>query len=160
MFGDHGEGALLLVVALTSSVALIWQRHRRAAAALLTALPLVNGWTDLGRRALPDGSRIDRLLIGNGHAIACSTAAPSTGAPEQDALAAAHTAAAAAAALGLAGGRVQPVLLTERENPALQRHLVNDGEVAASVIVTARRHIEDVTRLAPHRSRHRLRSRC
>ena len=74
VFGDHGEGAAVLIVALTISVTLIWHRHRRAAAALLAPLPLVNGWTDLGRRTLPDGSRIDRLLIGHGHAITCLTA--------------------------------------------------------------------------------------
>ena len=55
--GDHGEGAAVLITALTLSVGLIRYRHRRAATALLAALPLVNGWTDLGRRALPDGSR-------------------------------------------------------------------------------------------------------
>ena len=131
--------------------------NHRAAAALLTPLPQVNGWTDLGRRYLPNGTPIEQLLIGNGHVIACSTAAPSTRAPEQDALRAAHTAAAAAAVLGLAGGRVQPVLLTERETPALQTHLVNDGKVAGPVIVASRRHLEDVTRLAPP-SRRRLRS--
>ena len=78
VLGDHGEGAAVLIAALTMSVALIWYRHRRAAAALLAALPLVNGWTDLGRRTLPDGSRIDRLLVGDGQAIACSTITTST----------------------------------------------------------------------------------
>ena len=156
VFGEHGAGAAVLIVALTSSVALIWYRHRRAAAALLAALPVVNGWTDLGPRALPDGSRIARLLVGNGHAIACSTTsstAPPPTAPEQDCLAAARTAAAAAASIGLPGSRVQPVIVTDRETPGMERHLVNDGQVAASVIVTGRRHLGDVTLLAPRRPR-------
>ena len=80
VLGDHGEGAAVLIVALTTSVAVVWYRHRRAAAALLAALPLVNGWTDLGRRTLPDGARIDRLLVGDGQAIACSTITTSTSA--------------------------------------------------------------------------------
>ena len=74
VLGDHGEGPVLVVIALATSVAFVWHRHRRAAAALLAPLPLVNGWTDLGRRTLPDGSRVEQLLIGSGHAIACSTA--------------------------------------------------------------------------------------
>ena len=79
VLGDHGEGAAVLIVALTISVTLIWHRHRRAATALLAALPLVNGWTDLGRRTLPDGSRIDRLLVGHGHAITCLTSPTAPG---------------------------------------------------------------------------------
>ena len=51
----------------------------------------------------------------------------------------------------MAGGRVQPVILTDQENPGIERHLVNDGEVAASVIVTGQSHIGDVIRLAPRR---------
>ena len=156
VLGDHGAGAVVMSVALTTSVALIWRRHRRAAAALLAELPLVNGWTDLGRRTLPDGSRIDRLLVGKGHAITCSATASTVS--EESAIAAVRTAATAARTLGLAGSRVQPVILTERENPGVQRHLVNNGEVAASVIVTAQHHIEDVTRLAPRRSRHQRRA--
>ncbi len=150
VLGDHGEGAAVLIAALTTSVAVVWYRHRRAAAALLAALPLVNGWTDLGPRTLPDGSRIDRLLLGDGHAIACSTITTST-ALEEDFLAAARTAAATAAALGLASGRVQPVVLTDQERPGIERHLVNDGEVAALVIVTGQSHVGDVIRLAPRR---------
>ena len=72
---------------------------------------------------------------------------------EKGSLAAARTAAAAARALGLSGSRVQPVILTERDIPGVHRHLVNDGAVAAFVIVTGRRHLEDVTRLAPRRRR-------
>ena len=116
----------------------------------------MNGWTDLGRRTLPDGSRIDRLLIGRGQAITCSTTASTVS--EAAAIAAVRTAATAARTLGLSDSRVQPVILTERETPGVQRHLVNDGEVAASVIVTARRHVEDVTRLAPRRRRHQRRA--
>jgi len=153
VFGDHGEGAAVLIAALTLSVALIRYRHRRAATALLAALPLVNGWTDLGRRALPDGSRIDQLLVGRGQAIACVTSSTADGV-ERDALAAARAANATASALGLSGARVQPVILSDREMPRIERFLVNDGGVAASVIVTAPRHIEAVTRLAPRR-RHR-----
>jgi len=152
VFGDHGEGAAVLITALTLSVALIRFRHRRAATALLAELPMVNGWTDLGRRTLPDGSRIDQLLIGNGQAITCVATAAST-VPEKGSLAAARTAAAAARALGLSGARVQPVILTEHDTPGVHRHLVNDGAVAASVIVTGRRHLEDITRLAPRRRR-------
>ena len=155
-FGDHGEGAAVLAAAVTLSVALIWHRHRRAATALLAALPAVNGWTDLGCRTLPDGSRIDRLLIGKGHAITCVATAATVS--EKGSLAAARTAAAAAAALGLPGSRVQPVIVTDRETPGVHRHLVNDGEVAASVIVTGSRHLEDVTRLAPRRRRHQRRA--
>jgi hypothetical protein len=150
VLGDHGEGATALIVALSVSVAVVWYRHRRAAVALLAALPLVNGWTDLGRRTLPDGSRIDRLLVGDGQAIACSTITTST-ALEEDFLAAARRAAATAAALGMASGRVQPVVLTDQETPGIERHLVNDGDVAASVIVTGQSHIADVIRLAPRR---------
>jgi len=157
VFGDHGEGAAVLIAALTLSVALIRYRHHRAATALLAALPAVNGWTDLGGRTLPDGSRIDRLLIGNGQAITCTATTAST-VSEKRSLAAARTAAAAAAALGLSGARVQPVILTEHENPGMHRHLVNDGDLAASVIVTGRRHLEDVTRLAPRRRRHQRRT--
>jgi hypothetical protein len=150
VLGDHGEGAAVLIVALTTSVAVVWYRHRRAAAALLAALPLVNGWTDLGSRTLPDGSRIDRLLVGDGQAISCSTITTST-CLEADFVAAARRAAAAAAALGMAGGRVQPVILIEQENPGIGRHLVNDGKVAASVILTGQSHLGDVIRLAPRR---------
>jgi hypothetical protein len=139
----------VLIVALSVSVAVVWYRRRRAAVALLAALPLVNGWADLGRRTLPDGSRIDRLLVGDGQAIACSTITTST-CLEEDFLAATRRAAATAAALGMASGRVQPVVLT-RENPGIERHLVNDGRVAASVIVTGQSHIRDVIRLAPRR---------
>ena len=152
VLGDHGESAVVLIVALTSAVGLIWHRHRRASGALLAALPVVNGWTDLGSRVLPDGCRVDRLLVGLGHAIACSDST-SSATPEQGALAAARTAAAAAAAIGLPGARVQPVVVTDRETAGLERHLVNDGKVAASVIVTGRYHLEDVTRLAPRRYR-------
>jgi hypothetical protein len=141
----------VLFVALFASVAVIVLRHRRAAAALLSDLPLVNGWTDLGRRTLPDDSRIDWLLIGRGQAITCTTTASTVS--EAAAIAAVRTAATAARTLGLSDSRVQPVILTERETPGVQRHLVNDGNVAASVIVTARRHVEDVTRLAPRRRR-------
>lgn len=152
--GDHGEGAVVLAAALTGSVGLVWQRHRRAAGAVLSGLPLVNGWADLGRRALPDGSLIDRLLVGNGHAIACSFL-PSAAVSHQEsaALDATHTAAAAAVALGLAGSRVQPALLTQGKNPYPRRYVVNDGEVAASVILIPEHTIEEVTRLAPHRRR-------
>ena len=151
VLGDHGEAAAVLIVALTISSALIWHRHRRAAGALLAPLPVVNGWTDLGPRVLPDGSRVDRLLVGHGHAITCSTPT-SSATPEQGSLAAARTAAAAAAAIGLPGARIQPVVLvTEQETAGLEGHLVNDGNVAASVIVTGRHHLEDVTRLAPRR---------
>ena len=153
VLGDHGEGAAVLFVALTSSVALIRYRHRGAAAALLAALPVVNGWTDLGRRTLPDGSRIEQLLVGNGQAIVC-TATTSSTATEEVSLAAARAAAATATALGLSGSRVQPVILTDQENPGMQRYLVNDGDLAASVIVTDRSRIEDITRLAPRRRRH------
>jgi hypothetical protein len=156
-FGDHGEAAAVLVAAVTLSVALIRHRHRRAATALLAALPAVNGWTDLGCRTLPDGSRIDRLLIGKGgQAITCVATAATVS--EKGSLAAARTAAAAAAALGLPGSRVQPVIVTDRETPGVHRHLVNDGAVAASVIVTGSRHLEDVTRLAPRRRRHQRRT--
>jgi len=79
------------------------------------------------------------------------------GGVERDALAAARAANATAAALGLSGARVQPVILSDREKPRIERFLVNDGDVAASVIVTAPRHIEAVTRLAPRR-RHRRRA--
>ncbi len=150
VLGDHGEGATVVIAALTTSVAVVWYRHRRAAAAMLAALPLVNGWTDLGWRSLPDGSRIDRLLVGAGQAIVCSTITTST-CLEEDFLAAARRAAATAAALGMASGRVQPVVLTDQENPGIERHLVNDGDVAASVIVTGQSHIADVIRLAPRR---------
>jgi hypothetical protein len=156
VLGDTSDGAAVLFVALFASVALMVLRHRRAAAALLSDLPLVNGWTDLGRRTLPDGSRIDRLLIGRGQAIICSTTASTVS--EAAAIAAVRTAATAARTLGLSDSRVQPVILTERETPGVQRHLVNDGNVAASVIVTARRHVEDVTRLAPRRRRHQRRA--
>jgi hypothetical protein len=152
VLGDHGEGAAVLIVALTTSVAVVWYRHRRAAASLLAALPLVKGWTDLGRRTLPDGSRIDRLLVGDGQAIVCSTITTST-CDEEDFLAAARRATATAAALGLASGRVQPVVLTDQENPGIERHLANDGRVAGSVIVTGQRRLGDVIRLAPRRRR-------
>ena len=148
--GDHGEGAPILIAALTTAVALIWARHRRAAATLLAALPQLNGWTDLGRRTLPDGTQIDQLLIGNGHAIACSTS--TTTAIHKASTTAVHRAAATAAALGLAGSRVQPVVLTEQQKTATERHLVNDGQVAASVIVTTADHLDHVIRMAPHRT--------
>lgn len=151
VLGDNGAGAAVLLATLSTSIALIVLRHRRATAALLSELPVVNGWTDLGRRTLPDGSRIERLLIGRGQAITCSTTASTVS--ETESIAAVRTAAAAARALGLSDSRVQPVILTEQETPGLQRHSVNDGEVAASVIVTAPRHVEDVTRLAPRRRR-------
>ena len=150
VLGDHGEGAAVLIVALTTSVAVVWYRHRRAATALLAALPVVNGWTDLGPRTLPDGARIDRLLFGDGQAIACSTSTTSA-ALEDVLLTVARKAAAAAAALGMAGGRVQPVILTCQENPGIERHLVNDGKVVASVILTGQSHLGDVIRLAPRR---------
>lgn len=156
VLGDHGEGAAMLIVALAASVAILWRRHRRAAEALLAPLPMVNGWTDLGRRTLPDGSRIDRLLVGKGHAITCSTAASTvTGAGS---IAAVRTAAQTARTLGLSGSRVQPVILTEQEKPRVKRRMVNDGVVAASVIVTAEQYIEDVTRLAPLTRRHQRRA--
>lgn len=154
VLGDHGEGPVLVVTALMSSVVLIWHRHRRAAAARLGSLPLINGWTDLGRRTLPDGSHIEQLLIGHGHVIACSAAALST-TPEKAALTAAHTAAATASALGLAARRVQPVVLVERESADLEKVLVNDGNLAASVIVTGRGKIQEVTRRAPRHRRGR-----
>jgi len=157
VFGDHGEGAAVLITAVTLSVALIRFRHRRAASELLAALPMVNGWTDLGRRSLPDGSRIDQLLVGRGQAIACLTSS-TAGGLEKDALAAVRAGSATAAALGLSGARVQPVILSDRERPRIERYLVNDGDVAASVIVTAPRHIEAVTRLAPRRRGHRRRA--
>jgi hypothetical protein len=53
----------------------------------------------------------------------------------------------------MARGRVQPVALTDQENPGIDRHLVNDGDVAASVILTGQSHIGDVIRLAPRRRR-------
>ena len=156
VLGDHGEGPVLAVTALMASVVLIWRRHRRAAAARLEPLPLVNGWTDLGRRTLPNGTYVEQLLIGHGLAIACSTAALST--PEKAAFTAAHTAAATATALGLAARRVQPVVLIERESAHLKRVLVNDGDIAASVIVTDRRKIEEVTQLAPRHHRNQRRT--
>jgi hypothetical protein len=151
VLGDHGEGAAVLIAALTTSVTVIWYRYRRAATALLTELPLVNGWTDLGRRTLPDGSRIDRLLVGNGQAIACSTITST--AREGDSILATRIAAMAAAAIGMAGSRVQPAILTNQEKPCATRYLVNDGDVAASVIVTDYRHVGDVIRLAPRQRR-------
>lgn len=149
--GDHGEGPVLVVIALATSVAFVWHRHRRAAAALIAPLPLVNGWTDLGRRILPDGSRVEQLLVGSGHVIACSTATSATD-PEEDSFAAVRTAAATATALGLSERKVQPVVLIEQDLP-LQRILVNDGTLAASVIMTGSRQVEEVTRLAPRRHR-------
>ena len=50
------------------------------------------------------------------------------------------------------------MVVTDRETAGLARHLVNDGKVAASVIVTGRYHLEDVTRLAPRRYRTRRRA--
>ena len=117
VLGDHGEGAAVLVGALTASVAVVWGRHRRAAAALLAALPAVNGWTDMGRRTLPDRSRVDQLLVGDGQVIVCSRITTSTPLKE-DSLTAARRAAATAAAIGLPGRRVQPVILTDQEKQA------------------------------------------
>jgi fructose-1,6-bisphosphatase/sedoheptulose 1,7-bisphosphatase-like protein len=51
----------------------------------------------------------------------------------------------------MASGRVQPVILTDQENPGIERHLVSDGDVAASVIVTGQRQVGDVIRLAPRK---------
>src|SRR5664280_156042 len=98
-------------------------------------------------RDRPEGSQIDQLLVGQGQAIACVTSS-TAGGLEKDALAAARAAKATAAAIGLSSARVQPVILSDREKPRIERILVNDGDVAASVIVTAPRHIEAVTRLA------------
>ena len=157
LLGDHGEGPVLLAVCLVVSVALIRHRQRRAAAALLAPLPLVNGWTDLGRRVLPDGSRVEQLLIGNGNAIACSAASSSTP-PNRAFLAATRTAAATATALGLAGRSVQPVILTDMKSPELRRYSANDGDIAASVIVTGRGQLDQVTRLAPRHLRDQRRA--
>jgi len=157
LLGDHGEGPVLLVASLVVSVALIRHRQRRAAAALLAPLPLVNGWTDLGRRVLPDGSRVEQLLIGNGNAIACSAASSSTP-PNRVFLAATRTAAATATALGLAGRSVQPVILTDMKSPELRRYSANDGEIVASVIVTGRGQLDEVIRLAPRRLRDQRRA--
>ena len=66
--------------------------------------------------------------------------------------AAVRTAAATATALGLSERKVQPVVLIEQD-PGLQRVLVNDGTLAASVIMTGSRQVEEVTRLAPRRHR-------
>lgn len=156
VFGDHGQGAALLAGALITAIAVMWIRHRRAAATLLASQPALNGWTDLGRRTLPDGSEVDRLLVGRGQAIACSTATATV--TERAYLSAARRAAAAATVIGLPPSSVQPVILSGGETPGLERHLVRDGCSTASVIVISTTMLDAVTRLAPRRWRSRRRA--
>lgn len=131
----YGLDSVVLVTAAVTAVAVIVLRHRRAGAKLTDPLPTVHGWTDLRGRRLPGGAQVDQLLLGAGHAIVCTRLGdrPVT---DRSALAATRRAAAAAQAVGLAPHRVQPVILTTTaENDSARRHLVNDGDVAASVII-------------------------
>ena len=138
VLAGHGYGldSAVLVTVLVAAAAVIVLRHRRAAAKLTDPLPTLHGWTDLGGRRTPDGTRVDRLLLGAGHAIVCTRLIGDRPVTDRAALAAVRRAAAAAQAIGLAPHRVQPVILTTTAGKdAVRRHLVNDGDVAASVLV-------------------------
>jgi hypothetical protein len=130
-----GLDSVVLVTTLITAVAVIMLRHRRAGAKLTDPLPTVHGWTDLRGRRIPGGARVDQLLLGAGHAIVC-TRLGDQAVTDRAALAAVRRAYATAQAIGLARRRVQPVILTTAtEKDTLRRHLVNDGDVAASVII-------------------------
>jgi hypothetical protein len=149
--GAYGLANLVLVTAVTTAVGVIYLRHRRAGARLTQTLPTLHGWTDLRGRRTPDGTRIDRLLLAAGHAIVCTRLGdrPVT---DRVALDAVHRAAAAAQAVGLAAHRVQPVILTTAAGKdTVRRHLVNDGDVAASAIVDRPDRLGQVVAQAPPR---------
>lgn len=152
--GSYGLSAAVLVIALVAACAVIYRRHHKAAAELTGALPTLADWTDLGGRRTPDGARIDRLLIGHGHAVAC-TVMGGQRINDRAALAAARRAAAAAAAIGLPPWRVQPVIIAERhpgpDIPAIRRHPVNDDALAAAVIVASISALPQVTAQVPAR---------
>ena len=147
LFGDHGSGAPLLAGFLVASSATVWARQRRATAALLAGLSTDDGWTDLGRRTLPDGGSVHRLLLGRGSAIAVAssdaTVCPAT------LVRALNRAVAVADTLGMPVSRVQPVVLTTAVQGGLERRLVNTGAAAASVIVTGASGLPGITRTAP-----------
>jgi hypothetical protein len=134
--GGYGLDSVVLVTGLVTAVAMIVLRHRRAAAKLTDPLPTLHGWTDLGGRRAPDDTRIDRLLLGAGHAIVGTRLVDDQPVTDRVALAAVRQAAAAAQAVGLPPHRVQPVILTTTaEKDSVRRCLVNDGDVAAAVII-------------------------
>lgn len=150
--GGDGLDSVVLVTGLVTAVAVIVLRHRRAAAKLTDPLPTLHGWTDLGGRRTSGGTRVDRLLIGAGHAIVCTRLAGRGPVTDRAALEAVRRAAAAAQALGLIPHRVQPVILTTTaEKDTVRRHLVNDGDVAASVLVVRPDQLCRVIALAPAR---------
>lgn len=132
----YGLDSAVLVTVLATAVAVIVLRHRRAAAALTDPLPTLHGWADLGGRRTPEGARIDRLLLGAGHAIVGTRLIGDRPVTDQAALATVRHAVAVAQAIGLAPHRVKPVILTTTtEKDTVRKHLVNDGDVAASVLV-------------------------
>lgn len=151
--GGYGLDSVVLVTGLVTAVAMIVLRHRRAAARLTDPLPTVHGWTDLGGRRTPDGTRVDRLLLGAGYAIVGTRLVDDQPVTDRVALAAVRRAAAAAQAVGLPPHRVQPVILltTTGEKDTVHRYPVNDGDVAASVIVCRPDHLCRVIAQAPAR---------
>lgn len=149
--GAYGLANLVLLTAVSTAVGVIYLRHRRAGIALTQTLPTLHGWTDLRARRTGDGTQLDHLLLGAGHAIVC-TRLGNRPVTDQVVLDAVHRAAAAARAIGLSAHRVQPVILTTTlgKNPA-RRHLANNGDMAASVIVIRPDQLDQVTALAPPR---------
>lgn len=151
LIGAYPLADVVLVAAAAAAAAVPSLRHRRAAAALTASLPTLHGWTDLGARRTPDGTHVDRLLLGAGAAIACSTAdrRPVT---DRIALTAARRAVTIADALGLPTHRVQPVILSATGTGGMRRHLVNDGHLAASVIIIEPDRLDQViARVHPRR---------
>lgn len=150
--GGYGLDSVVLVTGLVTAVAMIVLRHRRAAAKLTDPLPTLHGWTDLGGRRTPDGTRVDRFLLGAGYAIVGTRLVDDRPVTDRVALAAVRRAAAAAQAVGLAPHRVQPVILTTTAGKdTVRRHPVNDGDVAAAVLVVRPHQLCRVIAQAPAR---------
>ena len=104
----------------------------------------------VGAEAADEGDAL--LLLGAGHAIVGTRLIGDRPVTDQAALVAVRRAAAAAQAIGLAPHRVQPVILTTTAGKdTVRRHLVNDGDVAASVLVLRPHQLCRVIAQAPAR---------
>lgn len=111
VFGDHGFGPAVLIAGVVGGIGTVVIRHRQAAHELLQHLETIPtaGWTDLGRRALPDGRPV-HLMVGRGYvlcAVLTSARTVGGGLPNRSVTAALS----AARALGVPASRVRPVVL-------------------------------------------------
>ncbi len=141
-------GAAPLTAALVLSCAVVVHRHRRAWDRRIADLPVTDGWTDLGHRAVPSGT--PQLFVGRGRAITALTV-PDEQIPHRVLRRAMQHAIDTAVAIGVPPYRVQPIVIATHEGAPLGAHAVSSSHGRCTVLVTTTGQIPDIQRSAPGR---------